>query len=76
VIFLIRLSLLLLCASGLFAQGTDLGSIHGVVTDPSGSAVPGSTVTIIDTATDARLTVKTSQRYLKFSDQPSSAMGG
>ena len=29
------------------------------VTDPSGSGVPGAAVTIIDIATDARLSVKT-----------------
>ena len=44
VILPVRVSVLLICAAGLFAQGTDSGSIHGVATDPSGSAVPGSRV--------------------------------
>jgi hypothetical protein len=47
------------CAAALFAQGTDLGAIRGVVTDPSGSAVPGASVTITDVSTDARVTFKT-----------------
>jgi hypothetical protein len=51
-------ALLCACAAGLFAQGTDLGSVRGLVTDPSGSAVPNASVTIIDVQTDTRTTVK------------------
>jgi hypothetical protein len=47
------------CSAGLWAQGTDLGAIRGVVTDPSGSTVPGAAVTIVDLTTNARLSVKT-----------------
>ena len=43
----------------LYGQGTDLGSIRGVVTDPAGSTVPGATVTITDVSTDARVVVQT-----------------
>src|SRR3954468_3012549 len=46
-------------AAGLWAQGTDLGAIRGAVTDPSGSTVPNAAVTIVDLATNARLSVKT-----------------
>ncbi|MBV8894420.1 MAG: carboxypeptidase regulatory-like domain-containing protein, partial [Acidobacteria bacterium] len=40
---------------GAFAvgQGTDLGSIRGVVTDPSGSVVPQVTIEVADAATGA-----------------------
>jgi hypothetical protein len=53
------LYLTVLCAAGLWAQGTDLGAIRGVVTDPSGSTVPNAAVTIVDLATNARVSVKT-----------------
>jgi hypothetical protein len=54
-----RIFVLLLCARALFGQGTDLGAIRGVVTDPSGATVPSATVTITDTATDSRIGAKT-----------------
>lgn len=34
-----------------YGQGTDLGTIRGVVTDPSGSVVPNATITVTDTST-------------------------
>jgi hypothetical protein len=37
----------------LFAQGTDLGTIRGAVTDPSGSSVANASVTLTDLATGA-----------------------
>lgn len=43
----------------LFGQGTDLGTIRGVVTDASGSAAPNATVTITDITTNARIETKT-----------------
>ena len=51
--------LLFLCASALFAQGTDLGSIRGVVTDATGSTVPGAAVTITDVGTNATVKAQT-----------------
>src|SRR5260221_7592100 len=50
---------LLLGATSLFGQGTDLGGIRGVVTDASGGVVPSATVTITDVATDSRITTRT-----------------
>src|SRR5215468_9740070 len=35
-----------------FAQGTDLGTITGVVTDPSGALVPSAKVVVVDLATN------------------------
>src|SRR4030095_2552784 len=50
------LGLILLFASGnsplLFAQGTDLGTIAGSVTDSSGAMVPNAKVVILDLATN------------------------
>src|ERR1700734_279767 len=37
--------------SNLFAQGTDLGTIRGTVTDSSGALVPNALVEIMDLAT-------------------------
>jgi hypothetical protein len=55
-----RFCLALLCfsASVLFGQGTDLGTIRGVVTDPSGATVPTAVITITDLSTNAAVTVK------------------
>src|SRR5512141_2028859 len=39
-------------AEFLLAQGTDLGTITGSVTDSSGALVPNATVTILDLATN------------------------
>ena len=47
----------ILCVPHMAAQQT-LGSINGTVVDPSGAAVPGATVTVINTATnDTRATI-------------------
>jgi Carboxypeptidase regulatory-like domain len=53
----LRMSLLLavaLCAPAIQAQFR--ASIQGSVTDPTGAAVPGATLTLTDTATNAKLT--------------------
>ncbi len=50
-----------LLAVSVFGQGSDLGAIRGSITDPSGSAVPNATVTVIDIGTGARTSVKTNQ---------------
>lgn len=46
----------------LFAQGTDLGTIRGLVTDASGAAIPGAKAVILDLATNtSRETTTNSQ---------------
>ena len=40
------------CAQSLLAQGTDLGTIRGTVTDPSGAVIANASVTIADLATN------------------------
>src|SRR5215469_2483433 len=40
------------CAQSLLAQGTDLGTIRGTVTDPSGALIPNASVTVADLATN------------------------
>ena len=49
----VSLAIFCVCAASVFGQGTDLGAVRGLVTDPSGGTVPGATVTIIDLATDS-----------------------
>jgi len=51
-------SLVLLFSSFAFAQ-RDLGTITGTVTDPSGAAVPGATITITNVGTGESATVQT-----------------
>src|SRR5882762_8365400 len=57
-------SLILLSAFGspqfLFAQGTDLGTITGLVTDGTGAVVPNAKVVILDLATTRPRETKTS----------------
>ncbi len=48
----------LICAAPMWAQ-RDMGTMLGSVTDPTGAAIPGATVTIIETATGVRTTVET-----------------
>src|SRR5512144_324459 len=43
------------CPPVLLPQGTDLGSVRGMVTDASGAAVPKATVVITDMETETRL---------------------
>jgi len=59
--FALVLVLVLACGSGqsLFAQGTDLGTITGSVTDSSGAMVPNAKVTILDLATNTPRETKT-----------------
>ena len=55
----VSLAIFCVCAASVFGQGTDLGAVRGLVTDPSGATVPNATVTIIDLATESRTTTKT-----------------
>jgi hypothetical protein len=51
---LLLAALFCLCAlapSALFAQSVSTGTVAGTVTDPSGGAIVGATVTLTDTAT-------------------------
>jgi hypothetical protein len=56
--------LVLLLIAGAFvpqtlrAQGTDLGTIRGLVTDASGAAIPAATVTVEDISTSLKRTVR------------------
>src|SRR5450755_200792 len=43
----------LLCVVQAFGQGTDLGTVRGVVTDSAGAVIPGAAITITDTSTGA-----------------------
>ena len=52
-------AILLLSCAAVFGQGTDLGTIRGVVTDPSGALVPNASITITDNGTRQTQTVKT-----------------
>ena len=45
--------ILLLVPATLFSQGTDLGTIRGIVTDSSGAVIPGAKVVITDLKTNA-----------------------
>lgn len=62
----------LACTQPLFAQGTDLGTIRGSVTDASGAAIPGAKVVILDLATNtSRETASNSQgEYQMFGLRP------
>ncbi len=54
-------ALLVACmgAGQVFGQGTDLGTIRGVVTDTAGAVIPNASVTITDTGTNAVRETKT-----------------
>src|ERR1700745_2614226 len=51
--FLLLLTLLIGCAPFVLGQGTDLGTITGIVTDPSGALVPNAKVVIVDLSTNS-----------------------
>ncbi len=66
-----------------FAQGTNTGTVNGVVTDPTGAVVPGATVTLTDLSTGTRRTTVTNNdgQYVLVNVQPatyniSSTKGG
>lgn len=55
------LSALLLCSAQLFSQG-NVGAIFGRVTDQTGGAVQGATVTLLNPATNEKTTLQTDER--------------
>jgi hypothetical protein len=60
------LCLFALVPSALFSQNVATGSVSGTVTDPSGAAVVGASITLIDKSTSTHYTSTTNQdgRYL------------
>src|SRR5271163_4993940 len=60
-LFFVALAALVFVPGALHAQTNISGDIAGTVTDPSGAAVPGATVTATDTATGAVKVVKTGE---------------
>jgi Carboxypeptidase regulatory-like domain/TonB dependent receptor len=58
-IVLLTLAINVGCAQLLLAQGTDLGTIRGTVTDPSGAVIASASVTIADLATNTLRHVET-----------------
>src|SRR5436190_24081298 len=50
-------TVVLLATSGLFGQS--LSAVQGQVTDPSGAAVPGATISVTNTATGVSQSTKT-----------------
>ena len=60
------------CAQFALAQGTDLGTIRGLVTDPSGAVIPNAKVIILDLGTNTtRETATNSQgEYQMFGLRP------
>ena len=58
-LFIVALAALVFVPGALHAQTNISGDIAGMVTDPSGAAVPGATVTVTDTETGAVKVVKT-----------------
>ncbi|HVN10132.1 MAG TPA: carboxypeptidase-like regulatory domain-containing protein, partial [Patescibacteria group bacterium] len=63
--------ILALSAAPMFAQATNTGTIVGQVTDPSGAAVAGATVTLTDTATNiARSTATNNDGRYTFVNVP------
>ncbi|HYA65009.1 MAG TPA: carboxypeptidase-like regulatory domain-containing protein [Candidatus Sulfotelmatobacter sp.] len=58
-VFFLAVAILALNPGNVFAQTGGTGIVVGTVTDPSGAAVPGATVTLTDTATNAERTATT-----------------
>ena len=65
--------LCMLCLGAGLAWADITGSISGIVTDSSGSVIPGATVTATNTQTGIRSVVKTDQKG--FYSFPSLAVG-
>jgi len=57
----VLLSLTAFTANFAFAQATNTGTVVGVVSDPSGAVIPGATVTLTDTTTNAARSTTTNK---------------
>src|SRR5579872_5453878 len=63
--------LLLLLAPNSFGQSSSTGTVNGVVTDPSGAAVSGATVTLVDASTSvSRSTTANDEGQYIFGNVP------
>src|SRR5206468_5534980 len=61
VCFCLALTVMVLLASGAFAQSTTDGAISGVVTDQSGAVVPGANATALNLGTGASASGKSDE---------------
>ncbi len=70
----VLLCLFVLCPTALFSQAVATGTIVGTVTDPSGAAVAGATVTLTDPSTTGSRTATTNEagRYIFVNIPPGS----
>lgn len=57
-----KLFLFLVLTAHLFGQGTDLGTIRGIVTDTSGALIPSASVEVVDTQTNQSQRTKSNDR--------------
>ena len=73
VAFFLGLLLCLAIPAGVLAQGSNSGTVVGVVTDQSGGVVVGATVTLTDTSTNSSRTTTTNDagRYVFVNVSPS-----
>jgi Carboxypeptidase regulatory-like domain len=58
---LLTVMLWVLCAGAVFGQSTNSGDISGIVSDGTGAAIPGATVTVLDIATGVSKDYTTNQ---------------
>jgi hypothetical protein len=61
VVFFLAVAILALNSGNVFAQTSGTGIVVGTVTDPSGAAVPGATVTLADITTNSHRTTTTNE---------------
>ncbi len=72
VVITMLLASVFLISSAALGQGTNTGTITGVVTDPTGAVVPGVSITLTDATTATRLTTVTNSegQYVLVNVQP------